>query len=306
MKLRGFNVLPVWSSSPGNTWGADTYTNMRLKGFNAVRMVVYWSDLEPARGQFNATHLATLDTAIARARAAGLYVVLNPVLLYNGETYVPSWARTGDVLADLRLNAGPYLRMIAGRYRSEPAVAAYDPVNEPPGSTTDQSAVLRLYAELIVHMRATAPDKIIAIEPTWGDSNMSDDDFGLLGTTRNIVLSYHDYYAGGAGDGYGANSAQEGTFTWNETTGYPVPNAGELEQHLLVQLRTAQAAGIPLWVGEMGINPAATNATQWIDEKVALYKKYGLGYTWWLHGIAGGMATMGSDYTFKPFVDHLR
>ena len=304
--LRGFDVIPVWADNRGSTWGASSYTAIRDKGFNAVRFAVYWSDLEPVRGSFDATHLATLDRAISYAKAASLYVILDPIHLYDSERYVPAWARTGDALRDVETYAQPYLAMLADRYRNEAAVAAYDPINEPPGRTDDQSRILDVYGKTIAWMRARDPDKIVFVEPAWGDSSLEGDDFGRLGTSRNVALSVHDYYAGGAGDGYATNGAQEGTWTWDEVTGYPVPNAGELEQHVLAYLNVARAAGLPVWIGEFGINPAAVNADRWIDEKVALFKKYRLGYAWWAYRTGDGLAAMDSSYRFKPFVDRLR
>jgi len=301
--LRGFNVIPVWGSAPGKTWGADSYVKIRATGANTARFVVYWSELEPVRGSFDQTHLATLDLAIARARAAGLYVVLDPIHIYNGEDRVPAWARTGDVINSVKAGAGPYLRMLAARYQDNPAVAAYDLVNEPPSYPIDQNRSLRMYGSLIAEVRQVDPDKILMVEPIYGDSAMTDADFSLLGSTRNVVLSYHDYYAGGGGDdGYRASDgAQEGIYTWDERTGYASPDAAALERHLRVQLDTARRVGIPLWVGEMGINTTAVGADQWIAEKTALFKRYGLGYAWWAYNVGTGMAAMDSNYVFKPF-----
>jgi hypothetical protein len=47
--LRGFNVNPIWNDSVGNTWDKAKYDQIRVKGFNAVRFVLKWSDFEPTR-----------------------------------------------------------------------------------------------------------------------------------------------------------------------------------------------------------------------------------------------------------------
>lgn len=306
VQLKGFNVIPIWSSSPGQTWGVDYYSRIAQRGFNAVRLVVYWSDLEPRRGEFNQTHLATLDKAVGHAKAAGLYVILDPIHIFQMETYVPAWARTGDVLRDVEQGAGPYTTMLAARYRDEPAVAAYDPLNEPPASTSGgQERVMRIYGWLIAKTRAAAPDKIVMVEPAWGDSSLAEADIGLLGSTRNVVLSLHDYYAGGAGDGYKADGSQEGFYAWDEVGGYPIPDAAALEQHLSVTLNVARRAGMPVWIGEFGVNHAAVNADLWIDQKVALFKKYGLGYAWWIYQPGSGLSAMDSSYALRPYVDRL-
>ena len=111
--------------------------------------------MEPARGAFDPTSFATLDTAVQRARAAGLRIVLDVVHLWGpgGFADVPAWARTGDSVTTVRANAGPYLRRVAARYRDDPAVAAYDLVNEFHRFPIDQNAVLRAYDGLIGEVR---------------------------------------------------------------------------------------------------------------------------------------------------------
>jgi hypothetical protein len=307
--LRGFNVMPIWADSPGGTWGPEHYRQMKAKGFNTARLVLYWSDFEPSRGRFNTTHLATLDKAIANARAAGVYVVLDMVHLYDGQSLVPGWARSGNNIRDINANADGYIRKLAVRYRDNPAVAAYDPVNEPDTWPVDQNRILRMYDSIIDQIRAVDADKIVMVEPAYGDSDIRGANFGLVGNKRNVVYSLHDYYAGGAGDGYGSDLLQQGNYVWDDTKGYPAPNASELEQHLLVHVRKAQAVGIPLWIGEFAINPAKVNAGLWIDQKISLFKKYRLGYAWWDYRTgSGGHAAIDPypSYAFKPFVERIR
>jgi len=303
--LRGFNVIPVWNTMPGKTWWPGAYSDIRAKGLNAVRLVVYWSELEPSRGQFDVTNLGTLDQSIANARAAGLYVILDPIHIYDAESRVPAWARSGDVINDVRDNAAPYLRMLATRYRDNATVAAYDVVNEPPSWPLDQNRSLRMYGSLISAIRQVDPGKIVMVEPLFGDSAMTSADLSLLGTTRNVALSFHDYYAGadGGGNGYRASDgAQEGSYTWDGSTGYPSSDPAGLERHLLVQLQVARRVGIPLWVGEIGINTGAAGADRWVGDTVAMLKKYDLGYAWWLYNAGAGFAAMDSSYAFKPLL----
>jgi hypothetical protein len=301
--LRGFNVIPVWSDKPGRSWEAEDYACIAAAGFNVVRFAFYWDDLEPERGRFDATHLATLDRAVARAKAAGLYVVLDPIHLFRDDSRVPEWARTGDAVRDVELNARGYLEMLARRYAGEPAVAAYDPVNEPP--TDDQDRVLAMYATAAGWIRAIDQRTIVLAEPARGDSSLAGHDLGRLAAAGNVAVSPHDYYAGGAGDGYDENGRQAGVQTWNEVDGYPAPDPSALEEHLLVNLRAARAAGLPVWIGEFGINPQSANAERWIDEKVALFKRHGLGYAWWAYEAGDGLAALDGPRRFKPFVQRL-
>jgi hypothetical protein len=306
VRLIGLNVIPVWNSSPGQTWALAKYQQIRDKGFNAVRFVLYWDNFESSRGVFNQTNLTTLDTAISRAKSAGLYVILDEIHLWGsgGFNNVPAWARTGDSVTTVATNGAGYLKMLAARYRSEVAVAGYDMVNEFYRSPVDQNAVLRAYDGLISAVRTVDPDKIVLLEPTYGDTSIAGTlaDFSNLTNRRNVVWSLHDYFAGGDDDGYNSSGAQAGTYVWDGTTGYGTPDAAALERHLLVHLNKTQAAGIPMWIGEFGIGLGVTNHDQWIKEKVSLYNKYGLGRTWWEYYTSGAFSATNSDFTWKSWI----
>ena len=96
VQLRGLNLVPIWRGSPGRTWDQARYDQIAAKGFNVVRLVLYWDDFEPQPGAFDQTNLQTLDTAIARAKAAGLRVILDEIHIWGsdgGLQDVPAWAR---------------------------------------------------------------------------------------------------------------------------------------------------------------------------------------------------------------------
>lgn len=304
VRLVAVNLQPVWAS--GGTWGQSHYDAIRAKGFNSVRMVLFWDLMEPSRGAFSATHFATLDTAIARAKAAGLYVVLDAIHLYGsgGFNDVPAWAQTGDSVTTVQTNGGGYLKELARRYRAEPAVAGYDLVNEFYRFPIDQNGVLRAYDSLIREVRTVDPDKIIVIEPTYGDTSIAPPlaDFANLTDKRNVVWSIHDYFAGGEPDGYSSDGQQRGTYLWDGTTGYTAPDPAALEAHLLVHLDALRGV-LPLWIGEFGIGDAATNRDLWIQQTVSLFQKYGLGYAWWEYHTGGPLSATTSTYTWKPWVD---
>jgi hypothetical protein len=309
VRLVGVNVIPVFKGSPGRTWPRERYDQIRAKGFTAVRFVLYWDLMEPARGAFDATSEATLATAIARARSAGLRVVLDAVHLWGpgGFADVPRWARTGDSVTTVQTNAGPYLQRLAARYRDEPAVAAYDLVNEFFRFPIDQNAVLRAYDALIARVRAVDPRKIVLIEPTYGDTSIAGKlaDFANLTHRTNVVWSIHDYFAGGDDDGYGADGRQAGRYAFDGRTGYPTPDPGALRAHLLVQLTKTRAARLPMWIGEFGIGDGAPGHDRWIADQTALFARYGLGHAWWEYHTSGPLSATTAGFRWKPWVDFL-
>jgi hypothetical protein len=306
VQVHALNMIPVWRHSLGRTWARWHYLQIARKGFNAVRFVLYWSALEPRFGSFDQAALATLDTAVARARSAGLYVILDAIHLWgpNGMSYVPRWARTGDSVDTVRRNGGPYLEMLAARYVDDPAVAGLDLVSEFYRHPIDQNAVLRVYAKLIAQVRRVAPHKIVLIEPTYGDSSVAAGlaDFANLPERRDVVWSIHDFFAGGSQDGYFADGRQRGFYTWNGTTGYPHPNRRQLANHLVVQLRAAHRAALPMWIGEFGIGAGTPNHDRWISDQLALFSHYGLGWAWWGYGTSDRFNVTSDNYAWKPWI----
>ena len=307
VRLAGFNVIPVFKRRPGRTWPAERYAQIRAKGFTAVRFVLYWDVMEPRRGAFDATSVATLATAVARAKAAGLREILDAVHLWGpgGFADVPGWARTGDSVTTVQTNAGPYLRRLAAAYRDEPAVAAYDLVNEPHRFPIDQNGVLRAYDRLIGEVRAVDARKIVMVEPTYGDTSIAGRlaDFANLRHRSNVVWSVHDYFAGGDDDGYAADGRQAGRYVFDGRTGYPAPDPRALRAHLLVQLDRTRHERIPMWVGEFGIGDGVAGHDRWIADQTALFDRYGLGRAWWEYHTDGPLSATTAAFAWKPWVD---
>jgi Cellulase (glycosyl hydrolase family 5) len=280
--LNGVNVIPVWARG---SLSRRRYAAIAAKGFNSVRFVLYWDALEPHRGELDRQRLEALDTAIARASAARLYVVLDMIHLWGprGLRSVPAWARSGDSVASVEANATAYVRMLARRYRDEPAVAAYDPVNEPHRWPIAQNAVLRMYDRLIGAIRQVAPAKIVLVEPTYGDTSIRGTCADLSNLTHrdNVVFSAHIYFAGGNDDGFGASCGQAGRYAWDGRTGYEPPDPAPLRAHLRAYLEPLAPEGIPLYVGEFGMAEGATNQARWVRDMVRLFDASGLSRAWW-------------------------
>ena len=310
--LNGLNVVPVWSNSPGKTWSRVRYASMAAKGFNSVRFVLYWDDFERSQGRFDQTSLATLDTAVSRAKASGLFVVLDMIHLWGpqGLKDVPKWARSGDSVDSVQANAGAYVRMLARRYRDEPTVAAYDPVNEPRRSPIDQNAVLRMYDGLIATIREVDRDKVVLVQPTYGDTSIQGAcaDLSNLTHRANVVFSIHNYFAGGDDDGFGVGCRQTGVYAWNAKAGYATRDKRSLRAHLRAYLDKLRPARIPLYVGEFGMADGAVNRDQWVRDTVGLFDELRLGRAWWEYWTTAGhgaFSATSSSGRWRPVTDLL-
>ncbi|MEA2494494.1 MAG: endoglycosylceramidase [Thermoleophilaceae bacterium] len=55
----------------------EDFAGIQALGMNGVRLIVHWSKLEPARGQFDGAYLSRIREAVGWAREHGIYVVLD-------------------------------------------------------------------------------------------------------------------------------------------------------------------------------------------------------------------------------------
>jgi hypothetical protein len=306
--LNGVNVVAVWGPGDGRSWHRSDYRAIARRGFNSVRLVLHWDELEPRRGRFAEGRLLTLDRAIAHAQAVGLRVVLDMVHLSGrgGMQWVPLWARLGDSVGTIEASALPYLRMLAARYADDPVVAAYDAVNEPHRWPIDQNAVLRMYDRIIRAIRQVAPKKVIFVEPTYGDSSLAADcaDLASLTHRRNIVVSIHDYFAGADRDGFGEDCGQAGRYAYDGRTGYQPRARAELRAHLDAYLDVLARAGLPLEVGEFGMGVNAPGQARWVRDSVRLFDRLGLSRAWWEYRTranGGSLSATDARGRWRPF-----
>jgi Cellulase (glycosyl hydrolase family 5) len=168
-----------------------------------------------------------------------------------------------------------------------------------------------MYASLARAVRAADRGRMVMVEPSYGNASMERADLRLLRSIGNVVLSMHDYYLGGAGEGYMprgdlATSWQSGgRHSSMDPSAYDPRDARDLERHLMVNVRRMHGAGIPVWIGEFGIDPGAPGGERWIRDKVRSYRRHGVGYAWWLYDRNGSFTPLDRTGALRPFVSLL-
>jgi hypothetical protein len=161
---------PDWPWRTGAASFDRAFAAMADAGLDTVRIDLLWSALEPAPGQYDADHLAVLDEVLEAARRHGLF--LHPVLFVGGEVGDAYWdipwraGRHPHRDADLVELAVAHARELGHRWRSDPAIVAWDLADEPPHwlfrDTTDDEA--RAWtASLCAGLRAVDPDHLITV-----------------------------------------------------------------------------------------------------------------------------------------------
>jgi hypothetical protein len=304
VRLDGVNVKRVINPADNWTHSVANYQPLKAKGFNVLRFALDWPDFETANGVFNPTAIALLKTAVANAKAAGLFVILDPIHIKGGGTNVPSWALVsgGDDIDSINQYGAAYWRFMATQFKDEANVIAYDLVNEPYARAFDQNRVLRMYAGLMTTVRAIDPDKIITIEPMWGNSGISGAlaDFSILPFKDNLIWQLHDYFAGGDDDGYDAAGIPRGSYVFDGTSGYPASQPAQLERYITINLDRLAQEAIPAFVGEYGLGNGVANHDLWVQQQTAIYDKYDLSRTYWSWQW-DRMQIANADYSLQPW-----
>lgn len=187
-----------------DTWITERdFQLARAHGFNFVRIPFWyrWFESDDAPYEHFEYGFTYLDKAIAWARKHHLYVMLDLHGVAGGQS---PWDHTGT-LSEIEFFTNPELQKrtaalwqaIAKRYKDDPAVWAYDLINEP-FSAADTEEWTSAHDLIYDAIRAEDPDTIIVMEdgyklefPQWTNTGFFPDPEEMGWT--NLVYSLHFY-----------------------------------------------------------------------------------------------------------------
>ncbi|WEK34575.1 MAG: cellulase family glycosylhydrolase [Candidatus Pseudobacter hemicellulosilyticus] len=243
--------------------------SLKAWGFNSVRLPMHYNlytlpvEQEPVAGQqtWLDKGFALTDSLLAWCKANGLYLILdlhaapggqgNDLNISDRDPDKPSlWDSEANKQKTIAL-----WRKLAARYASEPAIGAYDILNEPNWGFADPSGdrnglqeknngpLKQLLVDITKAIREVDPRHIIIIEGNGWGNNYN----GMLPPwDSNMVLSFHKY--------------------WNYNDVASI-------RHIL-QFR--EQYNVPVWLGETG-----ENSNVWFTECIRLLEQHNIGWAWW-------------------------
>ncbi|MEW6047844.1 MAG: carbohydrate-binding protein, partial [Bacillota bacterium] len=171
------------------------WDQIKAFGFNVVRLPILWSVIEDAKKPktLRADAWAYLDWSIAQAKKRGIYVILDLHGAVGGQTPNDHTGCAGQNTywtdAEAQERTRWLWQQIASKYKDEPAVAAYDPLNEPWGATAE--AMVTRVEDLYRTIRAVDDKHIVLLPSHYG----SIDAYGnptAKGLT-NVAFEIHPY-----------------------------------------------------------------------------------------------------------------
>ncbi len=164
-------------------------------GFNIVRLPIHWNVIED---ELNFKTLRPdawtyIDWSIAEAKKRGIYVILDLHGAAGGQTMNDHTGCSGKneywTSTENQERTKWLWQQIATRYKDEPVVAAYDPLNEPWGSTA--AIMATRVNELYDTIRAIDSKHIVLLPSHFGDIDAYGDPVAKGQT--NVAFEIHPY-----------------------------------------------------------------------------------------------------------------
>jgi endoglucanase len=188
--------------------------------------------------------------------------------------------------------------IIAERYKDNPWVAGYDPLNEP--SDPSGEIITMFYKRVVAAIRKVDPDHIIFLE-----GNRYSQDFSVLSPPMpNVVYTLHNYAVPGFIDGQDYPGISRGEY-FDQTV---------LRNKLFETCQYMLKNRTPIWVGEFGPvytgNPEKDAMRyQILEDQLSFYKELGASWSLWtykdlgLQGIVGLIPESKWIQKIKPILD---
>lgn len=307
LQLRGFNIK---TREPAADASDELLAAGAQRGFNVLRLSIYWDQFEPEQDRYDEAYLAQVQTVLDRAATHGIYVVLDFHQDVFGAAFgdhgIPTWATRDDGIPYQRqdvwlmnylqpavqaawghLYDDPDIRQwqidawteIAKRFKDEPALVGYDLLNEPfgklGGGESIADAASRVQREQITPMYQRLSDAIGQVDPghwiLFEPPNVASIGVPVaLGPVEGDRLIYFPHFYDPA--------IETATYTpGGQIDGFDPAFFASYEQAIKTY---PLEHGYPMWWGEWGIaHPEKPGMDAFVDQSLDLMDRLGSGWT---------------------------
>ncbi|MFB7513967.1 cellulase family glycosylhydrolase [Streptomyces sp. NPDC056144] len=328
LTLRGWNVGDKAHTGDQALSGITEkhFRDMRAKGFNLARVLVFWDDLEPSPGRYSEAYLRKIERVLDWAQRYDVKVVLDahqdvfgPAFDHRG---IPAWATRTDGLPftahpedwfseyfepavqrafthlyedeDLQRAQARMWKVLAERFEDHPAVFGYDLINEPMGE-------LREGEDLATGARRIEREQITPMYNRIADAIRSVDDDNWLFVEPTPIVGE------GVPTGLGRVDDPKVVYAphfYNgvmEAGGDYDPAARWIENYEAAVTLYPKEYKVPVLVGEWGpLNNAQPNMNRFYREAMASLGRYSSGFAGWEWCYGGGYCAVDGAGAFRP------
>lgn len=327
LTLRGWNVEDK-ANRGDKALSAITekhFRDLNARGFNFARLLVFWDDLEPRRGQYSAAYLRRIERILDWAGKYGVQVLIDahqdvfgPAFGHRG---IPEWATRTDGLPftpspddwfseyfqpavqrafthlyedpDLRRAQAAMWRVLADRFEDHPAVLGYDLINEPMGELREgedlPAAARRIERDQITPMHNRLADAVRSVDrDTWVFVEPTPIVGEGVETGLGRIEDPRVVYAP-----HFYNTAMEAGADYD-------PAAGWIESYEAAVRAYPKEHGIPVVVGEWGpLNNSLPNMGRFHREALASMNRYSSGWAGYVWCYGGGYCAVDEAGEFR-------
>lgn len=271
--------------------GESDFARIAGWGLNCVRLPFNARLIETQPYHYDENGLGYLDCAVRWAKKYDLGVILDLHAACGSQNH--DWH--SDSLGPAELwgskdcqdRTVALWEFLAGRYQDEPAVIGYDLLNEP---VLDDTALLNaFYKRLIAAIRRADTNHILFVEGNrWATDMDCLEDF----EDGNLALSAHFY--------------EPIDFTFNlvpllsyASAGY---DRGAIVKRMEHYRRAAEKRGVPLFVGEFGVNArdGLYGEDHWLKDTLSVFDDMGFHWTYWTYKAVKNAAFPDGLLSYRP------
>ena len=246
-----------------NYWLESDFDNIKALGMNVVRLPFAWWNIVTDEGMLREDAFARLDWFVGECAERGMYVVLD---LHAAPGSQNGNDHSGDITGSHLWDSEEHMALtefiwkaVAQHYNGNPAVCAYDLLNEPGGKLNKTGKMQwDFFDRLYKAIREIDKDHVIMMESCWDPENLpAPAQYGW----ENVMYQYHFY-------------------KWNADNDYSAQKLfADVKIHKLGQVNHP----VPSFVGEFTL---FQSMDAW---KYALetYSNAGLNWTIWSYKVTG-------------------
>ncbi len=187
-----------------NYWTESDFDNCKEMGMSAIRvpftyMNLYRYDSSKADWVLRSDAFTKLDWFVEECSERGIYVILDLHGAFGSQNGQDHSGEVIDNVSDVTFFSNDYYKnktlelwkTVAAHYEGNPAIAAYDTLNEPGEKAgTTNAKHWAFYDQMYQAIRSVDKDHIIIMESCWGTSNLPNpSDYGWT----NVMYEYHHY-----------------------------------------------------------------------------------------------------------------
>ncbi len=239
------------------------FDNIQALGMNVVRVPFAWWNILTDDGELRADAFTRLDWAVRCCAERGMYVILD---LHAARGSQNNQDNSGEMNGSNLWKEPSYQdqtvflwEQVAAHYKDEPAVAAYDLLNEPGGDFKSTGVTQwEFFDRAYQAIRAIDPAHIIMVESCWDPEDLpAPDRCGW----ENVVYQYHFY-------------------KWNADNDY---RAQKLNVDVKLHKIGQAAYPVPSFLGEFTL---FQSMEAW-EYALNAYSAAGMGWTIWTYKVTG-------------------